>query len=213
MRFDFSAHRDAGRMGTHEVAGEPPHDREVLGTVVFSSSAAIFVDEGVEHPMQLVLDTPMIACDLQQTFGGEVLGEQVIAHGELVGAPTPRSPARSDASQGSHAGKAVCGADGSVANDGGTAGFVPIVVRWLDASKACEEPVPLRLRAQAHISRIDRSRAHHTRRFEPRQACVCRTRSCQNVGHLPGGEAIARGLMARPKPAARRALGLAPVSI
>ena len=84
--------------------------------------------------MQLVLDAPMTAHNLQSSFGGHIFGKQVVAHDRLVGTPTMGASARGDASQSNHAGKMVCGGHTGVANDGGTPpGFVPVVGRRFDA--------------------------------------------------------------------------------
>ena len=83
--FDFLTHGGRIWMRANDVDCEAPQDREVLGTVVFSGSAAVLVEHDVEDPMQLVLDPPMTAHDLQQSFGGNVLGKQVVAHRRLFG--------------------------------------------------------------------------------------------------------------------------------
>lgn len=113
----------------NDVDCESSQDREALGTVVFSGSTAILVEHNVEDPMQLVLDSPMTAHDLQQSFGGDVLGKQVVAHRWLVGALAVRASARGDAGQGDDAGKTVCRTHQGVGNDGAAPGFVS-VVRW-----------------------------------------------------------------------------------
>ena len=67
-------------MAAHQIEGKLSEYREVLGRVVFPSSVAILVEDDIEHPMQLVLDPPMGAHDAQQLLGGNIFGEQEVAH-------------------------------------------------------------------------------------------------------------------------------------
>jgi hypothetical protein len=124
---DFLAQGYGVGMRANDIGGKSSQDREVLWSIVFSCTIAILAEHDVEHPMQAVLDAPMTAHNLQQSFGWNVLGKQVIAHGRLVGAAAMEASARGDARDGDHTGKAVCGSDVGVANDGGTPGFVTVV--------------------------------------------------------------------------------------
>src|SRR6266567_3697551 len=62
---DFSAHRSGARVGAEDVEDEPAQDGQVLRGVVFSRSAAVLVQDDIEHPMQLILDRPMRTLDAQ----------------------------------------------------------------------------------------------------------------------------------------------------
>src|ERR1700738_2506431 len=73
---DFSAYGRGSRMGSKDIECEPAQDSEVLGSIVQSRPVAVLVEMDVEHPMQLVLDGPVTARDLQEPFGGNVLGQQ-----------------------------------------------------------------------------------------------------------------------------------------
>ena len=95
--FDFLAHGDAGGVGSNDIDGGPPQDREVLWAVVFSGSTGIFAEDDIEHPMRLVLDARVTTYDLQQSLCREVLGQQVIAHDGLAGWFAMQSSARGDA--------------------------------------------------------------------------------------------------------------------
>ena len=124
---DFLGHGDARRVGANDVGGEPSQDGEVLGAIVFSGSTCVLGEENIEHPVQPVLDTPMTAHGLQQSFGGHVAGEQKVADDRLLGASALGSATRRDASQGNNTGKAVGRRHAGVANDGGAAPLVAIV--------------------------------------------------------------------------------------
>ena len=82
---DFLAHRYGRRMCPDEVECELADDCKVLGSMVFPGSVAVFVEDDIEHPMQLVLDGPMAAHDLQKFFGREVFGKQIVACERALG--------------------------------------------------------------------------------------------------------------------------------
>src|SRR5256886_16354639 len=48
----FSAHRSGARVGAEDVEDEPAQDGQVLRGVVFSRSAAVLVQDDIEHPMR-----------------------------------------------------------------------------------------------------------------------------------------------------------------
>jgi len=81
--FDFLAHGDAVGMAADDIERKSSQDRQVLWGVVFSGSRTVFVEDDIENPMQLVLDSPMTAHGVQQSLGGEELGKQVIARDRL----------------------------------------------------------------------------------------------------------------------------------
>jgi hypothetical protein len=98
-------------------------DREVFRAVVFPGSVVVFAEDDIEHPMQPVLDAPMTAHRLQQSFGGDVLGQEEIAHEWLLRTSAMRASARGNAAQSNDAGEAACGVHAGVANDGGISRF------------------------------------------------------------------------------------------
>src|SRR5207245_1729456 len=124
---DLLAHGDAGGVSANEVDRVPPQGRKVFGTVVFSGSAGVLAEDDVEHPVQLVLDAPVTAYDLQKSFCRYVLGQHVIPNGWLAGGFAMQPSARGDAGDGRHSGKAVCHPQAAVAHDGGASGFGSIV--------------------------------------------------------------------------------------
>src|SRR5439155_2239290 len=69
---DFSAHRSGARVGAEEVEDEPAQDGQVLRGVVFSRSAAVLVQDDIEHPMQLILDRPMRTLDRSEEHTSEL---------------------------------------------------------------------------------------------------------------------------------------------
>src|SRR5712664_4267763 len=71
-------------MSASNIEGKSPQNGEVGGSVVFSASRLILVENDVERPVQDVFDTPMFANDAQQ-FGGRVaLGQKEVALDGLV---------------------------------------------------------------------------------------------------------------------------------
>src|SRR5262245_36841194 len=66
---DFSLDRGAIGVGSQDVEGKPTQDGEVFGCVVLSGAVGVLGEVDVEHPMELVLDGPMTARDVQQPLG------------------------------------------------------------------------------------------------------------------------------------------------
>src|SRR6202011_6298 len=128
---DFSAYGRGSRMGSKDIECEPAQDSEVLGSIVQSRPVAVLVEMDVEHPMQLVLDGPVTARDLQQPFGGHVLGQQIMAHGRRLGAIAMQAPARGDAADRNDAREAVNSSQAGIAHDRRPARFAPVVSRRL----------------------------------------------------------------------------------
>src|SRR5271154_3818937 len=94
---DFAAYGSGIGMRSENVECKPAQDGKVLRSIVQSGAVAVLVEMDVEHPVQLVLDGPMTARDLQQPLGGHGLGQQVIAHDQRPGALAMQLPARGDA--------------------------------------------------------------------------------------------------------------------
>src|SRR6266567_7045443 len=82
---DFAPDRGAVRVSSQDVEGEPAQDGEVLGSIVLSRAIAIFGEMNIEHPMELVLDAPMTAGDVQQPLGGDVFGQEIVARNRRIG--------------------------------------------------------------------------------------------------------------------------------
>ena len=80
--FDFSSVRDFGFFGVENVEGHVAQDGEIVGSVVEAVSGLILVHGDVQHPMEAVLDGPMGARDLPETFGGHRRAEKVIPAAE-----------------------------------------------------------------------------------------------------------------------------------
>ena len=124
---DFLTERRCSRVGAYDIESEPSEYREILGSVVLSTSIAILVEDDIEHPMQLILDAPMRAHDTQQPFGGNVFGKKEVAHERRLGAAAFGASARSDAAQRNDPGKVVCGSEAGIAHNGGAPPLAPIV--------------------------------------------------------------------------------------
>src|ERR1700675_1986222 len=129
---DFSAYGCWTGMGSKDVECEPAQDGEGLGSIVHSRPVAVLVEVDVEHPVQLVLDGPMTARDLQQPLGGHVLGQQGIAYGRRLGTIAMQLPARGDAADRNDAREAVDASQAGIAHDRRTARFSPVVSGGLD---------------------------------------------------------------------------------
>src|SRR5882672_6057794 len=71
-------------MSASNIEGESPQNGEVGGSVVFSASRLILVENDVECPVQDVFDAPMLANDAQQFRGRVVLGQKEVALNGLV---------------------------------------------------------------------------------------------------------------------------------
>src|SRR5262245_35568707 len=100
---DFATYGLGVGMRSQDVESEPAQDSEVLGSIVLSRPVAVLVEVDVEDPVQLVLDGPVAARDLQQSFGGHVFRQQVVAHDRWIGGISAPASARGDAADGSDA--------------------------------------------------------------------------------------------------------------
>src|SRR5579872_743228 len=67
--FDFAPNGSAVWMGSQDIESEPAESGEVLGSIVLARAIAILGEVDVEHPMELVLDAPMAASEMQQPLG------------------------------------------------------------------------------------------------------------------------------------------------
>src|SRR5450432_3565268 len=83
--FNFSRDRGAIWVGSQDIESKPAQDGEVFRGIVLSSAVGVLGEMDVEHPMELVLDTPMTASDMQQLLGRDVFGQEVVAHDRSIG--------------------------------------------------------------------------------------------------------------------------------
>ena len=116
--FDFLAQGRGRGVTADQIEGELSEDSKVLGRVVFASSVAILVEDDIEYPMQLVLDPPMGAHDAQQLLGGNIFGEQEVAHLGRLRTGTEHAAARGDAGQRNDAGELLDRGESGIAQDG-----------------------------------------------------------------------------------------------
>jgi hypothetical protein len=93
---DFEADGFAVGVGSQDVEGEPPENGEVLRRVVLSGAVAVLGEVDVEHPVELVLAAPMTARDVKQPLGRDVLGPEIVAHNQRIGALAAQASARGD---------------------------------------------------------------------------------------------------------------------
>src|SRR6202165_4746806 len=71
-------------MGASNIEGKSPQHREVGGSVGFSASCLILVENDVERPVQNIFDAPMLADDVQQFCGLVTPGQKKVALDGLV---------------------------------------------------------------------------------------------------------------------------------
>jgi hypothetical protein len=78
--FEFASQRGLCiGMSTSDIEGKSPQNGEVGGSVVFSASRLILVENDVERPVQDVFDAPMFADNAQQLCGRVALGKKEVA--------------------------------------------------------------------------------------------------------------------------------------
>jgi hypothetical protein len=82
--FDLSPEGCLVRVGPEEIEGKLSQEGEVFGSIVLAVSGAILVEDDVEHPMEAILDRPVRPGDMEQLLGGERLGEEEMADGNLL---------------------------------------------------------------------------------------------------------------------------------
>src|SRR5215211_7377483 len=129
---DFAPYGCAVGVGLEDVEREPAQDSEVLGSIVLSCAISILGELNVEHPVELVLDGPMTARDLQQPLGGHIFGQEIMAHDRRVGAMAAQASARGDPAHRNDAGKAVERSQAGVAHDRRAPDFAPVVIGRFD---------------------------------------------------------------------------------
>src|SRR6266700_854104 len=66
---DLLAHGYAAGVDAKDIDSKPSQDGEVLRGIVLPGPIAVLVEDDVENPMQLILDRPVAARDLQQPLG------------------------------------------------------------------------------------------------------------------------------------------------
>src|SRR6202140_3506308 len=130
--FDFAPQGGSIWVSSQDVEGEPAQNGEVLGSIVLARAVAVFGKMDVEHPMELVLDAPMTAGDVQQPLGRDVFGQEIVTRDGRIGALTSQASARGDPAHCGDAWKAIEGGQAGVAHDGGASRFAPIVGGTVD---------------------------------------------------------------------------------
>ena len=77
---EFAPQGRAVWVGSQDIEGEPAQNGEVFGSMVPSRAIAVLGEMNVEHPMQLVFDTPLAAGDVQELLGRHVFGQEIVAY-------------------------------------------------------------------------------------------------------------------------------------
>jgi hypothetical protein len=75
---DFAPQGGSIWVSSQDVEGEPAQNGEVLGSMVAARTVVVLGKMDVEHPMELVLDTPMAAGDVEQPLGRDVFGQEIV---------------------------------------------------------------------------------------------------------------------------------------
>jgi hypothetical protein len=76
-------------VASQDIECDAANDRKVLRCVILASPGVVLVDDNVELPVEVILDTPMGLSDLQNPSGGELLGECDVAHSGGGVSPLP----------------------------------------------------------------------------------------------------------------------------
>src|SRR5438046_9340629 len=77
---DFTPDRGAIGVGPQDIEGEPAQDGKIFRGIVLTGAVGVLGEMDVEHPMELVLDTPMTASDVQQSLRRDVFAQEIVAH-------------------------------------------------------------------------------------------------------------------------------------
>jgi hypothetical protein len=102
--------------GLQGIDGQLSDDGEIFRSMVLAAAAGVLVEQNVENPVQVVLDAPVGAHDVEQFLGRQQARSQKVSDpvlGSLAGIGTPTV----DAANGSDSGEAVllcqlwCGRD------------------------------------------------------------------------------------------------------
>src|SRR5215216_1002115 len=67
----FVAHAKRPRSCLEDVEGELSDDGEVVGAMILAGAAGVLVEQHIENPVEVVLDAPVGARDVEQLFGRE----------------------------------------------------------------------------------------------------------------------------------------------
>src|ERR1700757_4730581 len=139
----FVAHAQGFLDGLKDIDGELSDDGEIFGGVILAAAASVFGEEEIGGPVEIVLDSPVSAYDVEEFAGREHAGDQEEAYlGWLAaggGAPA------FDAAHGSNVGKAILPGqprrrhdDGSSALDAAMGAGTSLGCRWGVAGGANE---------------------------------------------------------------------------
>jgi hypothetical protein len=121
----FAPHGSDVRADLKRVDGELAQDGEIFRGMIQAAAVFVFGEDNIEDPMQIVLDAPMAAHDLEQLGGGELSRQQEVAD-RLDGSGVGTPPA-GDAADRFDAGKAVLGRHVGCRDDGSLTPFAPVV--------------------------------------------------------------------------------------
>lgn len=132
--FDFLPHGYFLRVSAQDVEGEFSQDSEVLGRIVISGSVGIFLEDDVEHPVQLVLDGPVASHGAKQGLCPKVFREQVVADVRWLCLGSPQGSPGCDPRDGLDTREFVIVCEGCVADDCCTARFSPAMSGRFDPS-------------------------------------------------------------------------------
>src|ERR1700738_3369597 len=82
---DFAAYRGLKRKRLQDVEGKLSKASKILGRVVFPRPIVVLGKMDVEHPVQLVLDTPVASSNVQKPLRRHVFRQDVVADERRIG--------------------------------------------------------------------------------------------------------------------------------
>jgi len=95
--FDFAAYRGLKWKRLQDVERQLSHQGKILWRMVLSRSIAILGEMNVEHPMQLVLDTPMAPRYPQKFCRWHIFRQNIVTDERRIGTLPSQTSARCDA--------------------------------------------------------------------------------------------------------------------
>src|SRR5438067_3686084 len=130
--FDFAPYGCGVGVGSQDVEGEPAQNGEVLGSIVLPRPIAILGEMDVKHPMELVLDGPVTAGDVQQPLRRHVFGQEKVANDRRPGALVLQASPRGDPAHRCNTRKPMNCSQAGVTHDGRASRFAAVVSGLVD---------------------------------------------------------------------------------
>ena len=124
--FDFASYRGLKWKRLQDIERQLSHEGKILWRMVLSRPITILGEMNIEHPMQLVLDTPMALGYPQKFFWRHVFRQNIVADEGCIGTLPSQTSARCDAPDSCDTGKAVEFGQPGIADDRCPSGLASI---------------------------------------------------------------------------------------